>query len=607
MTALALNLNTKLNPGWQLELKSTCNPRKRNFAEEGQFSTIVFDSDKVQVVNSVDVDSDAQFIDETKEWLAHLDLGEEKSSRPLLLSRRASLPHVRTLGRVNYIIWTAAILFIFGNLHRIKRINLDFPSRLSAVVGRHSCQSHTITDEMTSHSSSSYGPATNLDSTSPLFTLALSPSLLRCNAFKLTIARVDPSYCRQVEDEIFVSNNSLVGEYVRKVLGPDSFAVRVKGSQRLVVERPTGFERDRCRYEFEVGLETRGRVELEVVWMHQGYDAFIEDPNHEMERLITPLTTTPIRLQLCNKNTPCHPSNDSGETPTESPPSSSYYTRLRTPACDHHSRTLVGAYLLPHKPLPSPIDQPDHQPKYSQYDFTPTTCKYQHAGLRFRSHQQCFGHRHRALLVGDSHARGVFDSAVHRLRGFDELTTAFNKSTDSRAAVFGELELAFIWNSYLEGTFTCDLIGKYDSVTLSFGAHPAAFQCPTTSEYIHRLTSLFEQIPSVLGRCPRDQGRPTPRFIFLNNPAWRVQKEFGRDCRTSQRLDYWNERALQLSHEFGWITVDSMALTRPFTEESPDGVHYLGTSASDAILDDWIAKAGFCPQADKAGHDGLDD
>lgn len=92
-------------------------------------------------------------------------------------------------------------------------------------------------------------------------------------------------------------------------------------------------------------------------------------------------------------------------------------------------------------------------------------------------------------------------------------------------------------NPWLEGTFLCSVIAQYDSITLSYGAHPTAFACPTAATYLASLSALLKTIPEVLATCERDPGRPEPRFVMLTQPAWRALGEYRRDCRTDQRCD----------------------------------------------------------------------
>lgn len=90
-------------------------------------------------------------------------------------------------------------------------------------------------------------------------------------------------------------------------------------------------------------------------------------------------------------------------------------------------------------------------------------------------------------------------------------------------------------NSYLEGDFTCAFLEDFDSVTLSFGSHPMAFQCIDAKSYLDKLSFAFEAVPRVMKTCKRAPDRPTPTYVWLTSPAWRYQKAYEQDCRTGQR------------------------------------------------------------------------
>ncbi|KAM0748982.1 hypothetical protein T439DRAFT_382071 [Meredithblackwellia eburnea MCA 4105] len=511
-----------------------------------------------------------------------------KHQIPQAQSRSLLVPRV-VLGKGLYIlVATMGFVLLFFSLPRATLPAFDFLDNSS-----NSCPTLGLPRPADTFDFHKLKQPIPIESNNSTFTFTMQPSRASCNSFRLSIHRTDREYCRRIQDSTKISNSSHVTEYVQTVLGPDAFQIRIDGAERLMVEKPTRFDVDKCQYDFDISLAVSGTVWMDIVWMHRDYAAFRElEGQPEMERILTVITPIPQRLDLCPRvcSEQINPQYPLSSTAVQSLPDCDFNFPLKgswVPSewkSSMHNLGLLDLY-------PTPASSP------SPYDFHPEGCSFRHAGARYRNHTGCFDQKVNSLLIGDSHTRAVYDAVGRRLNGSNLMIPPFVKNTENREFSMGNLEFSFIWNPWLQGKFDCSFISQHDSITVSVGAHSAAFVCPSTDEFINHIDSVFEESSRVLRSCPRDPSRPEPKFIYLNTPAWRVLSQYPKDCRTPQRMEYWNSKAAEKARSRGWTVMDQFMATSPFSMDSPDGVHYLGTSAMDVVIDEWISKAGICPTA----------
>ncbi|KAI5475537.1 hypothetical protein MNV49_001198 [Pseudohyphozyma bogoriensis] len=452
-------------------------------------------------------------------------------------------------------------------------------------------------------------PFAPLASTSPLFDLSLAYSATSCNAFVVLITRKDRKVCNVAATNYWPSRDLKDLNYIKHTLGPDGFQIRVDGAERLALDTPTAFDRERCEYRWEFVLRNAGPVWLDAMHLYENYDGFMESSNHTISRLMSPLLSSPLELSVCHSS--CHTTTLTTVGPASRsvfpPPPSSPLQKLPSctgpdPVSGSYFPTSLESTLYP--PHPLPIAQ--GQTTAGRYGFVPTSCAWDHDGLRGRDHSRCLEGKHRALLLGDSHARGVFDNAKFRLEGGEGFAMESFKA-DSKVEEIGNLHLEFLWDPWIYNNFSCAAYSSYDSITLSTGAHQACYGCPPTTSILATLDDIFSTWPEKLRECRRaERGaerRRETEWIWMNTPAWHPQRKEEKDCRTGQRLEYWNERAGKLARESGWKVIDVFALTRPFAIDTQlmDGVHYIRTDAIDPITDEWIEKVGICGSDSGAG------
>ncbi|GAA5861548.1 hypothetical protein JCM8547_008069 [Rhodosporidiobolus lusitaniae] len=396
--------------------------------------------------------------------------------------------------------------------------------------------------------SSRFTPFAPLNSPNPSFTLSLSYSLTHCNAFRLRISRIDKSVCARQAGGSELNEDEETSRFVREELGPDTFHLQIDGADRLVVDDATRFEAEECTYEYEVALANSG----------SDYNAYISTPGHVIPRLLAPLFPLPVQLSL-RSGSPCTPYVPPvlGQPPSVFPLSSS---------------TSPDPSSLPLCTGPRPISAPTSLPPFPQHD-----------GLRFRDHPSCLeAEKHKALFLGDSHMRGLYDVLVNRMKSDEMVLTSFKVANKEERT--GNLHLVFMWDAFLEIDVSCSFMDSSDSVILSTGSHQACYRCPPTSAFVSRMERIFRQWPEKVKQCREkeltrallrreevvetggsegEEGenendlvaratRPV-KFIYVTSPARYSQKKELYDYWTAQRLGRWNELATEKALEAGYL------------------------------------------------------
>lgn len=195
-------------------------------------------------------------------------------------------------------------------------------------------------------------------------------------------------------------------------------------------------------------------------------------------------------------------------------------------------------------------------------------------------------------------------------------------------------------SQYLDIDIDCTAILPFDSITISTGSHQACYRCPPNSAFISHLSHVFSSWPSKIRQCRQqaltsallraEEGAASTAdlelsrrlekdvtLVYVTSPAWYPQAKEKTDCRTAQRMDRWNEMAMQLALDEGWSVVNAGALSKPMVQvrlslprtrlstrltslfrvqdtRLMDGVHYIKTDAIDPMVDELVEKLGFC-------------
>ncbi|BGP43529.1 hypothetical protein JCM10449v2_007564 [Rhodotorula kratochvilovae] len=449
-----------------------------------------------------------------------------------------------------------------------------------------------------------------LPSASPAFALSLVHDTAVCNAFELTISRTNKSRCLSAEADIEPSQDPPLSSWIKEHLGPDAFNIQLDGAERRAEMVPTRYLGE-CEYLFRFRLNNAGRIWMNVTLMHEDYEGFKEIEAEEGSRprpklLMQPLVETPLELNLCSDAcTPFVPprlgtsAREPHGLPTSPAANGSRLAALPDCSTLPPLRSPLGHYIpsnphdLIYPPLPLPVAH--SRPMAGLYTFVPSSCTWDHDGLRFRNHASCLEKEHSAFLLGDSHARAVFDIVKHRLEGNDSVEDKSMKANSKHAQV-GNLYLEFMWDPFLRADVDCDFMRKFDSITISTGSHEACWNCPSTSSWLASLSDFFSTWPARVAACHARSARPKePRYFFLNIPATHPQLH-NHDCRTGPRIAYWNEKAAEMAREHGWEVVDVEGYSKPGAIDTVygDGVHYLGLDAAEPVVDDYLDRLGIC-------------
>ncbi|BGP43606.1 hypothetical protein JCM10449v2_007647 [Rhodotorula kratochvilovae] len=458
------------------------------------------------------------------------------------------------------------------------------------------------------------------------FSLSLTYDTSVCNAFDLTISRLDKAHCAELEVTAAPSNDTALVNWIKTRIGPDSFMIQIDGAERVMEDVPSEYLGG-CDYLYRFRLNNAGRVWMNVTLLYENYEGFKErvvEPGswpQDLPLLMQPLLPTPVELDLCSSQcAPYHPPHaDVGGLPVFPASSAGAVeipSRASLPTCGTAARagTLEGGYL--------PVGMYDLMySKHRQavaYDWTrltagytgwvPFGCEWRHDGRRFRDPTSCTMTGKRIMLIGDSHSRVMWDLTSNRLSGNKDVLLESVKSM-SHNATFGDVQLDFIFDPYVKTEFSCEQLGDYDTIAVSTGTWQTALNCATAEDFFAQFERMFSTWPRLAAECRRSASpavdplvpAPPPRstqFIFLNLPMMHPQLH-RHDCRTPPRLRYWNERLAVLARENGWETVDVYRLTKPVAidEALGDGIHYIRTDATEPAADDFIDRLGICGES----------
>lgn len=328
----------------------------------------------------------------------------------------------------------------------------------------------------------------------PLFQLTLSYDTTVCNAFHLDVARRDQGACRRAMATRAAFDPALDAE-IKQTMSPDTIHVQLDGAERLAVDRPTSFDPVACSTRFSFRLANPGPVFLNASLLYSDFDALKDVHAAEHSRpkprlLMTPLVPHPLQLSVCKPS--CAPHQPFSP---HIPPSSTYpqlYTPFLSPC--NSSASQQGAFVpassfdlvYPSSSIQVPIS--NSRPTTGLYTYVSQGCAWAHDGLRFRDHSSCTRAPSRHLLVGDSHARSLFDVVANRLDGSDEVTLVSAKGSKKRRQI-GELGMVsracersfplaiiadclprakeFHWDPHLTTNFTCATLRDTSSITIS--------------------------------------------------------------------------------------------------------------------------------------------
>ncbi|BGP51700.1 hypothetical protein JCM10450v2_007650 [Rhodotorula kratochvilovae] len=449
---------------------------------------------------------------------------------------------------------------------------------------------------------------------SPAFTLSLSRDLSTCNSFELVFSRTDLAKCAIAERDTQPSLDDDLNAWIKSRLGPDTIAVQVEGAERQLLDVPSEYLGN-CSYAYRFTLMNPGKVWVSAELLHEDYEGFKEPREVPISRpapvlLRQPLLRQPLELDLCpSRCTPYLPRPDLAAPLHISASSFSSPDALHLAQDDPTSHLsscsastpLSGGYLplspyaLNHPGASLPASARSTALRRSSaglYAFHRPSCAMTHAGVRFANHAPCLAGKHKALFLGDSHARVAYDVIKWRMEGHDEMALASPKELLKNTTV-GGLGLYFKWDSYFDEKLGCDYLDQFDSITLSVGSHAACFKCPPTSSWVAHMRIALHALPALLRTCPTQKPRSLLLFTLPTFPP-----ELGNnDCRTGPRMHRWNSELRAIAAERGeWQVVDVEGYSRPVQDDMRmfDGTHYLRTDAVDPIVDEIIARIGFC-------------
>ncbi|BGP43599.1 hypothetical protein JCM10450v2_007774 [Rhodotorula kratochvilovae] len=464
-----------------------------------------------------------------------------------------------------------------------------------------------------------------LTSAHPDFSLSLTYDTSVCNAFDLTISRLDKAHCARVEASVAPSNDTELVDWAKTRLGPDSFMVQVDGAERVMEDVPSEYLGG-CDYLYRFRLNNAGRVWMNVTLLYENYESVKERVVErgswpkDLPLLLRPLVPAPVQLDLCSSTcAPYLPAHLDGSSPDVLPATSAaalgLQQRASLPSCGAAARagTLEGGYF--------PVSMYDVlYPRYRQpiawqktrliaghSGWVPFGCEWRHDGRRFSEPASCTAKEHSVMIIGDSHARVMWDLTSNRLSGSNEVLTESLK-LGSKNARYNNLQLDFIFDPYVKNEYSCETLGKYDTIAISTGTWQTALNCATAEDFFPQFERMFSTWPRLAEECRRsnasivvaaeDAPPRSTKFIFLNLPTFHPQLH-RRDCRTLPRVHYWNERLAPMARENGWEVVDVHRYTKPVMIDVllGDEIHYLRTDATEPAADDFIDRLGICGES----------
>lgn len=310
-----------------------------------------------------------------------------------------------------------------------------------------------------------------------------------------------------------------------------------------------------------------GELTLLIVLL-QDYSAFNEvdavaGSRPKPQLLMRPLLEHPVELHLCPASS-CAPYAVPPLARSASLPKVYGVPTAPLPACPTSKRNdsleLQGGYLpSPHQdllypPLPLPLSTEHTRPTAGLQTFVRPHCsalQFSHDGLRFRDHASCLrpasgaggGVRHRALIIGDSHGRAVFDVSVWRLIQGEQGVALSSPKALSKKEEKGGLGLVSLrWramrrNARLTLCFcVCLCRNSPGELTLGFGAHSTLVPgCSTSFNRAHTLTSHRSTQGSL----------PHLRFFLRVPTAVRLDYRFS--CACPPRSRRWRKPANLMS------------------------------------------------------------
>ncbi|KAI5475962.1 hypothetical protein MNV49_000569 [Pseudohyphozyma bogoriensis] len=437
------------------------------------------------------------------------------------------------------------------------------------------------------------------------FSITLAHSRTMCNQFRVTVTRTDPTICHKAADTA-VSRDPATQEFITKKLGPDTIQVRVDGAERYMMDTPTEYSIENCSYSYDFRLNAPGAVWLSVMQIFEDYQGYYElAPNTTIPLKMSYnfLTLVPVQLDLCGGACPDYEPKLRGKpAKVFRPESVTNETAVNTasfPACGGDD-PVPGTYVRSAHPSTlyptDPLAKNGHgRQAGALYDFIPSECTWQHDGLKYRDHSSCLEKEHKALILGDSHGRAVWDMLDLRLHGNNSILATSSKAAQ-KSVQMGGLLLDFIWDPFVRSPHDCNYINQFDTIIVSTGSHQAAWECDTTptSEMVVQAERIFGK--EWTERCAATSYKK-PKFIYLNAPAfWYPYFSYRMDCRTPHRMEDWNNKMSKIAREHGWAVIDVHSLTQPFAIDLPglDGIHYFKTDAIDPIGDEVLDKLGIC-------------
>lgn len=162
----------------------------------------------------------------------------------------------------------------------------------------------------------------------------------------------------------------------------------------------------------------------------------------DLPLLLRPLTPAPVELDLCSPA--CHayvPPHLGDKSLSILSAVRSAIGHRRLPSCSEAARrgTLRGGYfpvgmfdlLYPEHRQPVGWDSTRLSAGHTRW--TPFVCEWRSDGRRVANPASCIAKEHRLLLIGDSHARAMFDLVSHRLSGNKTIVQKSVKSAHKNA------------------------------------------------------------------------------------------------------------------------------------------------------------------------------
>jgi hypothetical protein len=530
---------------------------------------------------------------------------------------------------------STVLLLFFINLHLIEKIRTkDLPLQTCPPF-----KAYNITDLKNLDYSEHCIDLSQFIITKSEFKIHLCMSPKVCGQGYVLIERFGEDgqkYC-ELKNNMKISSDTHYDSLIKTKYGPDFFYLVFSGPQRDAISDWQYL--GNCSYKMPFRLVNAGNYTVDLIHGYDSFNAFTEKPDIPLYNNLLQNYFLDICTSTCPTLTPLMIDND---------PSSS-----TLPVCSKYT-SVQGAYIhmsANESTMNSreQIQKP-HHPQHP-YVWYPLNCRYHQddlfaLGPETDNRTYFDSKRRRIMFLGDSQLRYASDMLDRRLSGHIDIPVQKIHSFQYKIQKYSQEISEVTWDVMSEESFTDlhpiwlerssnDTLIQYkwdtfmknfadyqfsrgfdetsesayadrefdaiDTLFFGFGHHPGAgvggLGRWTLKRFIHYLDFLVDSIEDI-SHHRVSKGLEPLYVVWTGIVSIKMQNPEGLDdVRKPGTLKLWSDAANNAIREREWIDViDSNAMTLPWIQDFPDGIHPFETPALDAMVDEILGKIGFCSQ-----------